>query len=125
VLLILDPTIWHFANVLLGFQEGGTIVFNSPRDPAELDRELKDGVHGYRPAASEFRVITVDATGIAMEILGRPITNTSMMGAFVGATGILDMDSVARVLSERFGAKADLNVKAAKAAAKRIRVLGD
>jgi len=60
-----------------------------------------------------------------MEILGRPITNTSMMGALVGATGILGMDSLAKVLTERFGEKADLNIKAAKAAADQIRRVGD
>ena len=86
---------------------------------------MRSGKYNYRPPTEDFTVFTVDATGIAMEILGRPITNTSMMGAFVGATGVLSMDSVAAVLEERFGGKAEANVRAAKAAAERIGAAGD
>jgi 2-oxoacid:acceptor oxidoreductase gamma subunit (pyruvate/2-ketoisovalerate family) len=124
-LLILDPSIWHFANITLGLVQGGSLIFNTSQSPAEIDEELRSGKHGYQPAATEFEVLTVDATSIAMEILGRPITYTSMMGAFVGTTGWIGMESVAAALTERFGEKADLNIKAAKAAADRIRRIGD
>ena len=33
------------------------------------------------------RMITIDATSIALEVLGLPITNTTLMGAFAAATG--------------------------------------
>ncbi len=124
-LVVLDRTIWHFANITLGLVEGGALIFNTTEEPKTIEEELRGGKHGYTPAATEFNVLTVDATSIAMEILGRPITNTSMMGALVGATGILGMDSLAKVLTERFGEKADLNIKAAKAAADQIRRVGD
>lgn len=125
VLLVLDPTIWHFANITLGLVPGGKLIFNSAGSPETIRRELEDGVHGYRPAVDDFEVLVVDATRIALDILGRPITNTSMMGALVGATGIVGMDSLARVLEERFGGKAAGNIEAAKAAAAGIRGIGD
>jgi pyruvate ferredoxin oxidoreductase gamma subunit len=125
ILLLLDPTIWHHANVLLGLQEGGTLIFNSPQAPEEIDRDLKSGKYGYRSTVERYELFAVDATGIALEVLKRAITNTAMMGAFVGATGILGMDSVAGVLEERFGEKAAMNVEAARAAAARIRKHGD
>jgi pyruvate ferredoxin oxidoreductase gamma subunit len=125
VLVVLDPTIWHFAPITLGLVPGGRLIFNTPQAPEEIDEELRSGRYNYRPPTDDFTVLTVDATAIAMEILGRPITNTSMMGAFAGATGIIGMDSLAEVLAERFGDKAALNIKAAKAAAQNIRTIGD
>ena len=123
VVLVLDPTIWHFANVLLGLREGASLIFNTPRSPAEIDQDLREGRYGYRPPTPRYRVFTVDATDIALSVLGRAITNTAMMGAFVGATGILEMSAVEAVLSERFGEKAKGNVEAARIARERLQEL--
>jgi hypothetical protein len=46
-----------------------------------------------------------------------------MMGALVGATGVLEMESVESVLAERFGSKAPANVEAARAAHAGLRKL--
>jgi pyruvate ferredoxin oxidoreductase gamma subunit len=123
VVLVLDPTIWHFANVLLGLREGATLIFNTPRSPAEIDRDLREARFGYRAPTRHFRVMTVDATDIALSTIGRAITNTAMMGAFAGATGILDMAAVERVLNERFGEKAAVNIDAARLARNRLQEL--
>src|SRR5512137_636564 len=34
------------------------------------------------PLAGDIKIATVDATGIALKHLGRPITNTAILGAF-------------------------------------------
>lgn len=125
VLVVLDSSIWHFAPITMGLVPGGRLIFNSTQTPEEIDAELRGGKYNYKPPTDDFEVLTVDATSIAMEILGRPITNTSMMGAFCGATGIISMDSLATVLEERFGGKAAQNIEAAKAAAAGIRKIGD
>jgi pyruvate ferredoxin oxidoreductase gamma subunit len=39
------------------------------------------------------KVIAVDATGIAMDVLGRPITNTAMYGALVAVSGLVSLDA--------------------------------
>ena len=49
VLLVLDPTIWHHFNVLLGLESGGTMVFNTASSPEEVQAELAEGKHGYGP----------------------------------------------------------------------------
>jgi 2-oxoacid:acceptor oxidoreductase gamma subunit (pyruvate/2-ketoisovalerate family) len=121
VLLVFDPTIWHHAPVSLGLQEGSTLVFNTPRDPAEVEADLRAGNHPTRIDLEDCRIFTLDATGIALETIGRPITNTAMMGALAGATGVLEMESLEDVLRERFGAKGEQNVAAARASAKRLR----
>ena len=117
VVLVLDPTIWHHFNVFLGIREEALLVFNTTSPPEAVDEELRSKRHGYSPAVDSYRLFTVDATGLAMEALGRPITNTAMMGAFVGATRMLTMASVEAVLTERFGAKAEANLTAARKAA--------
>jgi 2-oxoacid:acceptor oxidoreductase gamma subunit (pyruvate/2-ketoisovalerate family) len=125
VLVVLDPTIWHHFNVLLGLGSGGILVFNTASSPAEIQAELTDGRHGCRPPVSDYTLYTVDATGIALEVLKRPITNTSMMGALSGATGLVGMDPIEQVLTERFGKNGPMNVEAAREARSRILRLGD
>jgi pyruvate ferredoxin oxidoreductase gamma subunit/2-oxoisovalerate ferredoxin oxidoreductase gamma subunit len=125
VVVIFDPTIWHHAPVTLGLKEGGTIVLNTPRDPDEVKDDLRSGRHGPPLTLASCAIWTVDATGIALEALGRPITNTAMMGALAGATGVLGLAPVEEVLRERFGARADSNVEAARAGCARLRRAGD
>jgi Pyruvate/2-oxoacid:ferredoxin oxidoreductase gamma subunit len=58
----------------------------------------------------------VDATGIALEMIGRPIPNTVMLGAFVKTTGILKMESIFRAIDKRFPPRlAEPNNRAAQA----------
>ena len=51
------------------------------------------------------RVAWLDATTIALEMLGRPITNTIMLGAFVKATGWVDKVELEKVVLKFFGEK--------------------
>lgn len=123
VVLLLDPTIWHHVNVLLGVKEDATLVFNTPRTPDQIRDDLGSGKLGSQITGGGHQLFTVDATGIALETLGRAITNTAMMGALVGATGLVEMESVEKVLTERFGAKSAANVEAARAARAGLRKL--
>ena len=59
---------------------------------------------------------TIDATHIAREVLGVPITNTTMVGAVVKATGIVKLESLVEPLEHRFGRLAERNIKAMKRA---------
>jgi pyruvate ferredoxin oxidoreductase gamma subunit len=47
----------------------------------------------------------VDASHIAIEEMGRDITNTPMLGAFARATGIFDMEELAEQLRAWFASK--------------------
>jgi pyruvate ferredoxin oxidoreductase gamma subunit len=62
----------------------------------------------------------VDATRIAREKLGRPITNTTMLGALIRATSIVDIDSVSEPLRHRFGLIAAKNEQAMRAAYEQV-----
>ena len=53
------------------------------------------------------RTVTIDATKLALEILGRPITNTAMMGAFAGFTGIVKLSTLKETVYEWFEKKSE------------------
>ena len=48
------------------------------------------------------RLITIDATSIALKVIGLPITNTSLMGAFAAATGEIKFEALRNALTHRF-----------------------
>jgi pyruvate ferredoxin oxidoreductase delta subunit len=58
----------------------------------------------------------VDASSIAKESLGVNIVNTTMLGALIKATGVIDIKSLEEPINERFGAKAINNIQACKRA---------
>jgi pyruvate ferredoxin oxidoreductase gamma subunit len=109
VLVVIDPTIWRLPPVLLGLKPDAILLFNTTKSPADL------------PKRPQGRVGAVDAKGIALAHLGRPIPNTAMLGAFAGATGLVRMESLEAVFRKRFPKKADENLAAARAAGEGIR----
>ena len=105
-LIIQDPTLLHQVDVFGGLREGGHVLINSGRAPAEL------GLGDLRA-----RVITVPATELAREHLGRPLPNAALLGAFAAVAGVVALESVAAAIRERFPAgPAEANVAAATAA---------
>jgi len=104
--VVLDPTLLGVVDVGSGLKEGGTIVVNATEVPVGLPGEI----------------VNVDATSIATETLGRPITNTAMLGAFAGATELVSLNSITKVIKEKFGGKiGEKNAAAAQAAYERVR----
>ena len=57
----------------------------------------------------------VDATSIALEVLGKPIVNTAMLGALIKKVPLVSMDSLKKAVLERFpGQLGDKNWEAVK-----------
>ena len=103
--VVLDPLLRKTVNITEGLKDTGKIVVNSavPPSEVELDKDV--------PTA------TVDATSIALEVLGRPITNTAILGAFCKATGEVKLESVIAAVNQQWsGRLAEMNVKAVKEA---------
>ena len=80
-LIIQDTTLLQQTDVFAGLADDGYIVINSTRDVPELG--IGEMLAGRDPA----RVITVPATRIAMQHLGRPLPNLVLLGAFAALTG--------------------------------------
>jgi len=106
IVVVLDPGLLTVVNVLSGLKPGGVVIINSKK-PA---RQLRDELGFTGPLA------TVDATRIARDILGVPITNTTMVGAVIRVSGIVRLESVIPPLEDRFGRLAVKNIDAMKRA---------
>lgn len=114
VIVVLDPSLLDVVDVTAGLKPGGIAVINSRKTPAEIRAKLK--------LTPDQKVATVDATKIAKEVLGVPITNTTMLGALVKATQVVKIDSLLKPLEHRFGPLTEKNVKAMKAAYEHTRM---
>jgi pyruvate ferredoxin oxidoreductase gamma subunit len=70
-------------------------------------------------------VATVDADRIAIEEVGRPIVNTTMIGAFIKVTALISIDDIKGPLLERFGSKlGERNLKALERAYNEVVIKG-
>ena len=93
VVLVLDPTLLSTVPVTEGLKEDGVLLVNTPQSPSEI-REMTDFKTG--------RVFTVDASHIAIEEIGREITNTPMIGALAKATGLFEIGDLIDQTRKRF-----------------------
>jgi pyruvate ferredoxin oxidoreductase gamma subunit len=98
VVLVLDPTLIGLVDVVEGLQDGGIVIVNTNKPPQEVRKQL--GLEGRN-----VRVFTVDATGIAIQTMGRDITNTPMLGAFARATGLFPLESIVADVRRNFSKK--------------------
>ena len=104
VVVVLDSGLLSIMNVAAGLKAGGVVVINT-----------KDNVEQLRKAfGNDCLLATVDASGIAREVLGVPITNTTMIGAVVKATGVIKLESLIEPLKHRFGRLAEKNIEAVR-----------
>jgi len=93
--LVQDPTLMRGYDVVVGLKKDGLAVINSRKDPSELG--LK----------TEARVLTVPASRIAQEIMGRADrVNTALIGSFIAATGELTLEALEKAINTRFSGKA-------------------
>ena len=88
--------------------------------------ELKDGgriLINTKKSFDDERVITLDADKIAAEILGLPITNTIMLGAFAKIFDGLALTAVETAIKSSMPAKLhEKNIRAVHAAAEEVAV---
>jgi len=113
VVLVLDPTLLGTVDVTEGLKEDGMLLVNTPKNPAEIREQT-----GFKTG----KVFTVNASHIAIEEMGREITNTPMLGIFTKATGFFEIDDLANEVRAWFGKKispeaVDANVRALRRAA--------
>jgi len=102
--IVQDPTLIKDVNVFLGMKKNGIAIVNTEK---MLDVSPPEGV----------TLITVDATGIALKVLGVPITNTALMGAFAAASGEIKFDALEMAIRHRFKKElAEKNIVAADTA---------
>jgi len=107
VVVVLDPTLLG-PPVAEGVKPKARLVVNTGQAPAEVRRML---------GLEDVETWVLDATSLALKVLGRPITNTAMLGAVVKATGMVRLGSIEAVVKERFSGRiGELNQQLIKTA---------
>ncbi len=89
-IILQDPTILKEVRVLEGVKSRGMVLVNTDRSAEEL------GLNG------DFHVFTFSAEDLARKILGRPIMNTALLGAFAAVTRELSLDAVLNAVRIKF-----------------------
>ncbi|ENN96494.1 pyruvate ferredoxin oxidoreductase subunit gamma [Methanocaldococcus villosus KIN24-T80] len=87
-IVVQDSTLLDVVNVFEGLKKDGAVIINTVKD-MEFD----------------YKTYCIDATGIALEVLGVPIVNTAMVGAFAGATKLVSLESIKKAILETFSGK--------------------
>ena len=105
IVVVLDPGLLKIVKVTAGLKKNGLVVVNA-KSMDVVPKEIQDN----------YRVAVIDANLIAKEVLGAPIVNTTMLGAIIKASGIVNMESIVEPLKHRFGKIAEKNLNAMKRA---------
>ena len=117
IVIVLDQTLIATGTITAGLKPDSVLIVNSHESPETIKAEL--GVDGNR-------VFTVDATGIALEEMGRPIPNTPMIGALLKVTNLAEIDKMSAILTKKFKDKLSEkmvagNIKALKRAYEEVK----
>jgi pyruvate ferredoxin oxidoreductase gamma subunit len=117
IVIVLDPTLIATGTITEGLKPESVLIVNSHESAEEVKKQL--GVDGNR-------VFTVDATGIALTEMGRPIPNTPMIGALLKVTGLAELGKMSAILTKKFKGKlsekmVEGNLKALKRAYEEVK----
>lgn len=107
VLIIQDSTLLDIMDVAKGCTDKTMVIVNTAKTKEELKINLPN--HNLH---------TIDAAKIALEIIGKNIVNTVILGAFAKATGLVSLDSLKQAVAEKFASREDLIAKNIKAVEK-------
>ena len=107
-IIVQDETLFQGVDLFNGLLPTGYVLINSQRSIKEF---------GLRQLGSTDRFVTVPATELALEHLGRPVPNAVLLGAFAALTRVVSLRSVTDAIGKRFkGTLAEANSAAASAA---------
>lgn len=84
-----------------GLKQDSLLILNTAQDKEVLEKQY------------QCRVLPLNATALAYAVIGKPIVNTIMLGALIGATDVIPLEAAADILAAEFTAKlAQLNIEA-------------
>lgn len=110
-LIIQDVTLIHQLDIFNGVNPQGYILVNTSRTFDEL------GLGEFIERFDRTRVMTVPATEIAMENVGRPVANAPLLAGFAAISNEVSLEAVKGAITRRFrGVTAANNVSAAQQA---------
>lgn len=116
ILVILDSTLIGTVDIFSDCDKDTQVIVNSTKKPRELGIKV-----GPREAKLPYKNIkAVDATKIALDIFGKNLANTTIIGALAKTVPFISLDSLKEAIKEKFSEKGssivEKNIKAVEAA---------
>ncbi len=111
IVMVIDPTLLDVVDVTEGMNEFGILIVNSTETPEAIKQ--KTNCPG--------KVYTVDATGISIDLLGRNMPNTPILGALAKVCEEVKLDVLTKSVKDKFlnkigEEKTNANIEAMKKA---------
>jgi 2-oxoacid:acceptor oxidoreductase gamma subunit (pyruvate/2-ketoisovalerate family) len=107
ILIILDPSLIGLVDMTGDCQKDIIVVVNTTQKAEELNL-----THGPKKEKIPLKnIFAVDATKIALEILGRNLANTTILGALAKAVDLVSIGGLRSAIKEKFEEKGDAIVK--------------
>lgn len=97
IVAVVDATLLDAINVTEGAPDDAIFIVNTSQDPKVIREKLK--------LKATQKVVTVDASKIAIESFGRPMPNSPMVGTMARMSGLLTLESVMEDVKKSFGKK--------------------
>ena len=108
LIVISDETLIGLVDVFTSNKEECSVLINTKKPGSAF--EIPDNVT---------KVATVDATTIALNLIGKDIPNTAMLGALAGIEDSINPETLTELVSRRFG---ELNTQAFRAGFERTAI---
>lgn len=98
ILVVLDETILKGGGILknIALDRNDVIIVNSKKSPGEIS----SGMSGLKG-----KIYTIDASGLALRIIGKPNPNVAILGYLIKITEIVKISNAVRVFEGIFNGK--------------------
>lgn len=108
IIIVQDATLIGTVDILKGASAKTLVVVNTsqPKESLGLKTDIKN-------------VFTIDATKISLDVIGKNIVNTVILGAVAKATGIVTLPSLEKSVRQKFADKSEEIIKKNIAAVKK------
>jgi pyruvate ferredoxin oxidoreductase gamma subunit len=90
---VLDPSLLTEVDVTAGVHEGGWLIVNTTLNQRDIQSIV---------GREDINIATIDATRIALDVLGRNITNTIILGALIRVSYLFSLEELSDAVMRRF-----------------------
>lgn len=88
--IIQDASLLNDKKILADLKFGTLVIINTSKKALELS------------LPKNLKIKTINAYDLAKEIIGKPIINTILLGAFVGSTELIQLSGAEKAIKKRF-----------------------
>lgn len=104
ILVVLDDSLIGKADIFVGIKPKTKIIINSKDSAEKLLIEFKKSAK-LPQGFSEKNIFVSDATSLALEVFGKNMVNTAMLGALCKVPGLIKKESAILAVKEKFSYK--------------------